>query len=78
MENKVKSYSIVFYFGTGGSLKTAPLPLEEIAKIKAWLLADDNKPYFIEYQKKYFKTDFAVFYKNNLVCVDFDREEWEE
>jgi hypothetical protein len=74
----MKSYSVVFYFGAKGSIRTAPLPLDEIIKIKKWLLSNDDKPYFIEYKTKRFKTDFAIFYKNNLVCVDFDREEWEE
>lgn len=68
----MKYYEVVFYSSGGGVLRTAPLPQDEIIKIKKWLLTDDNKPYFIEYQTKHFHTDFAVYYKNNLVCIDFD------
>lgn len=67
----MKRYSVVFYSSGGGVLRTYPLPQEEISKIKKWLMEDNNKPYFIEYQEKN-HTDFAIYYKNNLVCVDFD------
>jgi hypothetical protein len=74
----MKNYQVVFYSSGNGCLRTSPLPEAEVLKIKEWLLEDTNKPYYIKYGKKHFKTEFAVFFKNNLVCVDFDLAEVEE
>jgi hypothetical protein len=69
----MKYYEVVFYH-SGGTLRTYPLPEEEIKKIKKWLLEDNNKPYYIEYPNS--QTESAVFFKSSLVCVDFDK--WKE